>query len=267
MASSLTSARVESKPHGNTEDDHACGVKLCPNLPSEGSDLADTAASCKSEGSSDEPSQRSTAGEETCPSCIGNGYHESTLGTFMCKLCKGQGCADFTDVPIPGRPLSVAVVGVLVVRGPDWQCGEGDGGAGSVGEVVKDSGGGWTQVRWSNGHTDDYRAGFSNRHDLVVHKTTDVCEHEQDDYASKQEASEDRRIQANIPLGAKAAFASDMFTIPSYWNCAIEAPFGWGPHYGWNVPMYGAYATPPVIQPSTGLRTPLRKDAPLFIPR
>lgn len=268
MTSSLTSAIVDSKPLGNTCDDHACAVKFCPDLPSEDSDLVDTSASCESESPSEEASQRSTAGEETCPSCIGNGYHESRVGTFTCKLCKGRGSGDFTDAAIPGRPLSSAAVGVLVVRGPDWQCGDGDGGAGSVGEVVKDVGGGWVQVRWSNGHTDDYRAGFSNRHDLVVH-----------DYAREQKASEDCRTQANVPLRAKAGFASGMPTIPSYWNCAIEVPFGWGLPYGSKVPMYCAYAPPlpqlppPMIQPSTGslqnlpgLRTPLRKEAPLFVP-
>jgi len=273
MASSLTSARVEPKPLGNTWDDHACVVKFCPNSPSERSDLADTAASCESEGSSDEASQRSTAGQETCPSCIGNGYHESKFGAFTCKLCKGRGSADFTDEAIPGPHLCSALVGNLVGRGPDWQCGDDDGGAGSVGKVVKTFGGGWVQVTWSNGHTDDYRAGFSNQYDLVVHKTIDVREHKQAHYVSEQDACEDWRMQAIIPLGATAGFASDMCTIPSYWNCAIEVPFGWGLHYGSKVPMYGAHAPPPLMQPSTGsiqplpgLRTPLRRDAPLFVP-
>lgn len=268
MVSSVASALGESKPLGNTWGDSECDFKLLLNPPSERSDLADTAASCESERSSDEASQHSNVVEETCPRCIGNGYHDSKLGAFTCKTCKGRGSADFKDEAIPGLPLGSAIVGVLVVRGPDWQCGDDDGGAGSVGEVVKDAGGGWVQVRWSNGHSDDYRAGFSNRRDLVVHEIMDV-----NGYASEQVASD-----------AASLYAATMYAALCQQACmsANGMPFGWGIQDGSMMLTCGTQAQlpplpvsrtpcPPLsttrLQPLPVSRTPLRRDAALFVPQ
>jgi len=253
MASSL--ANGESQPLGNTWNDSAGVVKLLADPPSE---IADTAASCETEGSSDDASQHSNVGEDECPRCIGNGYHESKLGTFTCKTCKGRGSADFSDEAIPGRPLGSAIVGVLVVRGPDWQCGDDDGGAGSVGEVVKDVGGGWVQVRWSNGHCDAYRAGFSNRRDLVVHKIM-----EPNGYVSEDVASD-----------AASLYAATMYAALCQRACmpANGMPFAWGIHggpmtpFGWDgakLPLMQPLMQPPPPPP----RTPLRRSAPLFVPK
>lgn len=305
MSPSMASPQVDSKTLGKTFDDHECAVKFFSHPPSERSDLADTAASFESvEGSSDGASGKdSTVGDETCPSCNGNGYHESRFGTFTCQLCKGRGSEPVLDEAVPGQPLSSAVVGVLVVRGPDWQCGDDDGGAGSVGEVVKDIGGGWVQVRWSNGYSDDYRAGFSDFYDLTVHKTVDAFRIEQDDYAAEQESFENWHIQANMPLGATAglttaalataaltASVQNIVTAPNYGNYVADNSHEWGYGYGWAMPTYGAYTAVPMQQtahggyttcliqqpaqshqPSTGLKTPLktplRSGAPLFVPQ
>lgn len=254
MVSSLD--HRESKPLGKSWEDCTGAVKLLVDTPSE---LADTAASCETEGSSDEASQHSNVGEDECPRCIGNGYHESKLGTFTCKTCKGRGSADFKDEAIPGRPLGSAIVGVLVVRGPDWQCGDDDGGAGSIGEVVKDAGGGWVQVRWSNGHCDDYRAGFSNRRDLVVHEMLDGC--------SEHVASETASL-----------YAASMYAALCQRACmsANGVPFGWGIPDGATLPLMqpppppvsrSPLRTQPPPPPPPASRTPLRRDAPLFVPQ
>ncbi|XP_077866663.1 uncharacterized protein LOC144355126 [Saccoglossus kowalevskii] len=58
----------------------------------------------------------------------------------------------------PGEGIKV---GVRVVRGPSWQCGEQDGGAGNIGSVYKvDASETFnTHVRWPNGRKNCYRLG------------------------------------------------------------------------------------------------------------
>ena len=65
--------------------------------------------------------------------------------------------------------------GFRVVRGPDWNSGEQDGGAGHVGTIV-DVGGqanstcpdGTVDVLWDNGKRGNYRSGFNNADDLLL---------------------------------------------------------------------------------------------------
>jgi len=252
-------AHNESRTLSNTWDECAGAAKLFPDPSSE---PADTTASCETEGSSDDASQHSNVGEDECPRCSGNGYHESRLGTFTCKTCNGRGYADLRDEAIPGRPLGSAIVGVLVVRGPDWQYGDDDGGAGSIGEVVKDVGGGWVQVRWSSGHIDDYRAGVSNRRDLVVHKIT-----EPNGYVSEQAASDAASLYAASMYAALCQRASYMPSngMPFGWGIqdGPMMPFGWGGHDG--AKMFAMQLPPTQVQPPPVTRTPLRRNAPLFI--
>ena len=59
-------------------------------------------------------------------------------------------------------------VGVRVVRGPDWEWGEQDGGAGGAGTVVGGAGEphGTVRVVWDTGQAQNYRAGHGGKHDL-----------------------------------------------------------------------------------------------------
>lgn len=51
-----------------------------------------------------------------------------------------------------------------VVRGPDWDYGNQDGGAGNIGIVVGevDPGDSWVRVKWSNGYQDAYEYEHDN---------------------------------------------------------------------------------------------------------
>jgi hypothetical protein len=62
--------------------------------------------------------------------------------------------------PSPWKALSpgdALPIGTRVVRGPAWEWGEQDRGAGTVGEVVEDGEDGWWRVRWPHGETNSYR--------------------------------------------------------------------------------------------------------------
>ena len=64
-----------------------------------------------------------------------------------------------------------ASAGVKVVRGKHWRWGDQDGGAGKVGEILKDGRAvpdGWCQVRWEDGNVNDYRVGSNGKYDLVL---------------------------------------------------------------------------------------------------
>ena len=63
----------------------------------------------------------------------------------------------------------VAVAGLVVTRGPDWQWGDQDGGRGSLGTLEGPSNAsGFWKVRWTNGGVDVYRVGFDGLHDLAL---------------------------------------------------------------------------------------------------
>lgn len=64
---------------------------------------------------------------------------------------------------------SMLVVGLRVVRGPDWAWKNQDQGEGHVGTVVKVGKMSKTVfVQWDNGDKTNYRAGFDGAYDLRV---------------------------------------------------------------------------------------------------
>ena len=61
------------------------------------------------------------------------------------------------------------VLGLRVVRGPDWEWGDQDGGEGFVGTVAGlEEGGGAVIVQWDTGQRCRYRCGLDNKFDLRV---------------------------------------------------------------------------------------------------
>ncbi|XP_059149254.1 E3 ubiquitin-protein ligase MIB2-like [Physella acuta] len=63
-------------------------------------------------------------------------------------------------------------VGLRVVRGPDWNYGDQDGGEGHVGTVVKVDGAssaGCVDVLWDSGTKKTYRVGHESAFDLLVY--------------------------------------------------------------------------------------------------
>ena len=78
----------------------------------------------------------------------------------------------------PSSPNAMEVeVGLRVVRGPDWQWGDQDGGEGCLGTItgMGDQGnavGALPQVLWDYGYrSNNYRCGKEGKHDLVVYDT------------------------------------------------------------------------------------------------
>ena len=69
------------------------------------------------------------------------------------------------------------LVGLRVVRGPDWEWGDQDGGEGHVGTVVEvgepisSSGGRAVVVQWDCGNRCKYRCGVGKKHHLRVFDT------------------------------------------------------------------------------------------------
>ena len=68
-----------------------------------------------------------------------------------------------------------AILGIRVVRGPDWSWGNQDGGEGFVGTLVElkmnppsvgKSAGHTVVVAWDNGVTSNYRVGYDDKYDL-----------------------------------------------------------------------------------------------------
>ena len=61
------------------------------------------------------------------------------------------------------------VLGLRVVRGPDWEWGDQDGGEGFVGTVAGlEEGGGAVIVQWDMGQRCRYRCGQDNKFDLRI---------------------------------------------------------------------------------------------------
>ena len=62
---------------------------------------------------------------------------------------------------------STVTSGLRVVRGPDWEEGDQDGGEGFVGTVVGLEGdGGRVTIQWDMGQRNIYRCGHDNKFDL-----------------------------------------------------------------------------------------------------
>ena len=72
--------------------------------------------------------------------------------------------------------------GIRVVRGPDWEWGEQDGGEGCVGTLADISGGeedgrvsgAAVVVQWDAGNRCNYRCGIGGKYDLRVYDTAQV---------------------------------------------------------------------------------------------
>ena len=72
--------------------------------------------------------------------------------------------------------------GLRVVRGPDWQWGDQDGGEGCVGTVAGISGseddgrvnGTAVVVQWDAGNRCNYRCGLESKYDLRVYDTAQI---------------------------------------------------------------------------------------------
>ena len=61
------------------------------------------------------------------------------------------------------------MLGVRVVRGPDWEWGDQDGGEGFVGTVVgAEEGSGKVVVQWDMGQSHSYRSGYAGKYDLRI---------------------------------------------------------------------------------------------------
>ena len=58
--------------------------------------------------------------------------------------------------------------GDTVVRGPDWQWDDQDGGAGKTGIALPDDSEGWIGVRWEGGSKNAYRYGSDRKADVVL---------------------------------------------------------------------------------------------------
>ena len=60
------------------------------------------------------------------------------------------------------------VFGVRVVRGPDWENTEEDGGPDHVGTVVEIKGNNSVSVQWDVGTTSVCRCGVDGKHDVII---------------------------------------------------------------------------------------------------
>ena len=61
------------------------------------------------------------------------------------------------------------VLGLRVVRGPDWEWGDQDGGEGFVGTVVgAEEGGRVATIQWDMGYRSRYRCGHEDKSDIRV---------------------------------------------------------------------------------------------------
>ena len=105
----------------------------------------------------------------------------SSCGSFREYDSDGDPVVDFPEQsgwhaapdelePCGGRPVHRDLpIGTIVKRGPDWQWGMQDGGAGGKGTVIsaidEDM---WVDVRWADGSTNNYRWGAEGAYDLEI---------------------------------------------------------------------------------------------------
>ena len=68
------------------------------------------------------------------------------------------------------RQVEEVLLGIRVVRGPDWEWGDQDGGEGHVGTVVEvqSNGSSSVTVQWDCGGKSSYRYGVNKKYDLRV---------------------------------------------------------------------------------------------------
>ena len=90
--------------------------------------------------------------------------------------------------------------GDWVVRGPDWEWDDQDGGEGSIGKVVKDEADGeepgWVKVRWPSGEKNCYRDGKDNARDLKLSTQPGTHQHENREDGDSSDSDSDEESDA-----------------------------------------------------------------------
>jgi len=99
----------------------------------------------------------------------GNAYRIGTEGKYDLVYAE-----DFTPPkPMRDEPVLVPEVGARVMRGPDWEWKDQDGGVGRLGTIIGADGDGWARVQWDTSHINRYRVGEESKYDLVYGETQD----------------------------------------------------------------------------------------------
>uniref|UniRef100_A0AAX7T0Z6 E3 ubiquitin-protein ligase MIB2 n=1 Tax=Astatotilapia calliptera TaxID=8154 RepID=A0AAX7T0Z6_ASTCA len=109
---------------------------------------------------------------DLCTQCYMNNKHDLSHAFERYETAHSQPVSLAPRQNLPRIILKGIFQGVKVVRGPDWDWGNQDGGEGKVGKVVdirgwdNESGRSVASVTWSNGTTNVYRMGHKGKVDL-----------------------------------------------------------------------------------------------------
>ncbi|XP_067382661.1 E3 ubiquitin-protein ligase MIB2 isoform X7 [Channa argus] len=109
---------------------------------------------------------------DLCTQCYMNNKHDLSHAFERYEMAHSQPVSLAPRQNLPRVILKGIFQGVKVVRGPDWDWGNQDGGEGKVGKVVDirgwdtESGRSVASVTWSNGTTNVYRMGHKGKVDL-----------------------------------------------------------------------------------------------------
>uniref|UniRef100_A0A665X5U0 E3 ubiquitin-protein ligase MIB2 n=1 Tax=Echeneis naucrates TaxID=173247 RepID=A0A665X5U0_ECHNA len=109
---------------------------------------------------------------DLCTQCYMNNKHDLSHAFERYETAHSQPVSLVPRQNLPRIILKGIFQGVKVVRGPDWDWGNQDGGEGKVGKVVDirgwdtESGRSVASVTWSNGTTNVYRMGHKGKVDL-----------------------------------------------------------------------------------------------------
>ncbi|KAM9751094.1 E3 ubiquitin-protein ligase MIB2 isoform 1-T1 [Menidia menidia] len=109
---------------------------------------------------------------DLCTQCYMNNKHDLSHAFERYETAHSQPVSLTPRQNLPRIILKGIFQGVKVVRGPDWDWGNQDGGEGKVGKVVDirgwdtESGRSVASVTWSNGTTNVYRMGHKGKVDL-----------------------------------------------------------------------------------------------------
>lgn len=91
--------------------------------------------------------------------------------SFHYRYGSNSKAKDIYDIMVCDEPRildnQLISLGCLVTRGPDWQYGDQDGGAGNIGSVFQVAENGMVQVRWQRGQK-QYRFGYEGKMDLEI---------------------------------------------------------------------------------------------------
>ena len=95
-------------------------------------------------------------------------------------------------------------IGTKVKRGPDWQWGDQDGGAGKLGTVIEAiDPDGWIEVKWDEGGSNNYRWGVDGKYDLEI-----VTEEGSSSVTPKKSKTRDS-AEAGLAVGTKVKRGPD----------------------------------------------------------